>query len=331
MQEPSVPLLRLFEFETTTIQVEEQVDEKKELPRRKKEIVISHHQSQTRFFVEDLGNDVTLEMVVIPGGTFTMGASETEEGSEYSERPQHQVTVQPFFMGKYPVTQAQWQAVAALPQVDSTFNPNPSDFKGANRPVERISWYEAVEFCARLSKHTGRPYRLPAEAEWEYACRAGTTTPFHTGETITTELANYQGTDTFSDFYWRHLKGSYGEGPKGEYRGRTTSVGSFPANAFGLYDMHGNVLEWCADTWYSMLLSEGHEWYTLNYEGAPTDGSAWESNRNTLCNFRYDYRWLRGGSWRQTPEFCRSASRSFINAYNSHCNSVGFRVACATT
>jgi formylglycine-generating enzyme required for sulfatase activity len=326
MQEPSVPPLRLFEFETTTIQVEEQVDEKKELPRRKKEIVISRHQSQARFFVEDLGNDVTLEMVVIPGGTFTMGAPETEERSGYSERPQHQVTVQPFFMGKYPVTQAQWQAVAALPGVvDGTFNPNPSDFKGADRPVEQICWYEAVEFCARLSKHTGRPYRLPAEAEWEYACRAGTTTPFHTGETITTELANYQGTDTFNDFHWIPLKGSYGEGPKGEDRQRTTPVGSFPANAFGLYDMHGNVSEWCADTWHSMQLPEGYEWYTSNYEGAPTDGSAWESDKDT----RYNYRWLRGGSWKNTPGGCRSASRSFTGAVSSNHNHVGFRVACA--
>ncbi|MFM6071877.1 MAG: formylglycine-generating enzyme family protein, partial [Dolichospermum sp.] len=169
--------------------------------------------------------------------------------------PQHEVTIKPFSMGKYPITQAQWQAVAALPQVNQELKPNPSRFKGAKRPVERVSWHDAVEFCARLSNHSQRPYRLPSEAEWEYACRAGTITPFHFGETITTELANYNGNNT------------YGDGPKGVYRGETTEVGSFKiANEFGLYDMHGNVWEWCQDDWHN------------NYEGAPTDGSAWISN-----------------------------------------------------
>ncbi|MFM6271198.1 MAG: formylglycine-generating enzyme family protein, partial [Dolichospermum sp.] len=169
--------------------------------------------------------------------------------------PQHEVTIKPFSMGKYPITQAQWQAVAALPQVNQELKPNPSRFKGAKRPVEQVSWHEAVEFCARLSNYTKRPYRLPSEAEWEYACRAGTTTPFHFGDTITTELANYNGNYT------------YGDGSKGVYRKETTEVGSFKiANELGLYDMHGNVWEWCQDDWHN------------NYEGAPTDGSAWISN-----------------------------------------------------
>jgi formylglycine-generating enzyme required for sulfatase activity len=211
---------------------------------------------------------VTLEMVAIPGGTFLMGSPESEPERSDRESPQHTVTIQPFFMGKFPVTQAQWQAVASLPKVNIDLKPDPSNFKGANRPVEQVSWNDAVEFCARLSKATGREYRLPSEAEWEYACRAGTTTPFHFGETITTDLANYDGNYT------------YGSGSKGQYRKQTTDVGSFPANAFGLHDMHGNVWEWCQDTW--------HE----NYNGAPTDGSAWVDE-----NANQNIRILRGGSW----------------------------------
>ncbi len=209
---------------------------------------ISRKKCRAQYFTEDLGNGVTLEMVAIPGGTFMMGAPKNEQGSRDDERPQHQVTVQPFFMGRYPVTQAQWRAVAALPQVNKELDPNPSYFKGDDRPVERISWYDGLEFCARLNFRinftAGRDYRLPSEAEWEYACRAGTTTPFYFGETITTDLANYDGNYT------------YGNAPKGEFRQETTTVGSFPPNAFCLYDMHGNVWEWCADTWHD------------NYEGA---------------------------------------------------------------
>ncbi|MFM6344859.1 MAG: formylglycine-generating enzyme family protein, partial [Dolichospermum sp.] len=151
---------------------------------------------QARQFIENLSDGIQLEMVAIPGGTFMMGSPENEEGSTDDERPQHQVTIKPFCFGKYPITQAQWQAVAKLPQVNKELKPDPSRFKGANRPVEKVSWHDAVEFCARLSNYTKRPYRLPSEAEWEYACRAGTTTPFHFGDTITTELANYDGNYT---------------------------------------------------------------------------------------------------------------------------------------
>ncbi|MFM6727605.1 MAG: formylglycine-generating enzyme family protein, partial [Dolichospermum sp.] len=155
------------------------------------------------------------------------------------------------------------------------------------------------EFCARLSNHSQRPYRLPSEAEWEYACRAGTITPFHFGETITTELANYNGNNT------------YGDGPKGVYREETTEVGSFKiANEFGLYDMHGNVWEWCQDDWHN------------NYEGAPTDGSAWINRSN-------DRKVRRGGSWYDFSDFCRSASRNWDNAKFNY-NNFGFRVVCST-
>jgi formylglycine-generating enzyme required for sulfatase activity/ribosomal protein L25 (general stress protein Ctc) len=262
----------------------------------------------TQYFIEKL-EDINLEMVYIPGGKFQMGTDDQEINElceEYkvdyfqSESPQHKVIIEPFFMGKYPVTQAQWQVVAKMRRVDRPLNPDPSYFKGANRPVECVSWDEAVEFCKRLSNHTKREYRLPSEAEWEYACRAGTTRPFHFGETITTDLANYNGNYIF------------GNGVKGIYRQETTEVGSFKvANNFGLYDMHGNVWEWCQDYWHN------------NYEDAPTDGGAWQDT-----NKSNNIRMLRGGSWYDYPEDCRSASRDSANVddYNSN---IGFRVVCS--
>lgn len=220
------------------------------------------------------------------------------------ESPQHPVTIQPFFMGKFSVTQSQWKAVAALPKVNIDLNPDPSHFKGVNLPVEQVSWDDAIEFCARLSKKTEKTYRLPSEAEWEYACRAGTTTPFYFGETITTDLGNYRGTDW--DYQGTVYPGNYAQGPKGEYREQTTDVGKFPANPFGLFDMHGNIWEWCQDEW--------HE----NYNGAPKDGSAWLIDND-------NYRLLRGGSWDFDPWFCRSAVRNY-GARDLRVNAVGFRV-----
>jgi formylglycine-generating enzyme required for sulfatase activity len=268
--------------------------------------IIRREQGQAKYLTEDLGNGVNLVMAEIPGGSFTMGSLEGEERSTHRERPQHQVTIQPFYMGKYPITQAQWQRVAQLPQVNRKLEPNPSYFKGGNRPVERVSWYDAVEFCARLASVTKRAYSLPSEAQWEYACRAGTTTPFHFGETLTTDLANYNGEYT------------YGDGPKGIYRKETTEVGSFGvANAFGLYDMHGNVWEWCLDDWHS------------NYEGAPTDGSPWFNGNDNLSQ-KQGKSVLRGGSWIDLPEYCRSAYRFyFIWAVRDNSTyDIGFRVAC---
>lgn len=218
-----------------------------------------------------------------------MGSPETEEGRDDNdnEGPQHRVEVGEFLIGKYPVTQAQYQAI---------MGENPSDFSGANNPVEDVNWHKAKKFCKRLSKKTGREYRLPSKAEWEYACRAGTTTPFYFGETITTDLANYDGNYT------------YGKEAKGVYREKTTPVGSFPPNAFGLYDMCGNVWEWCEDVW--------HE----NYEGAPNDWSVWLTGWLTG-----GHRVMRGGSWYNNPRHCRCAFRDrylLVNddAYN------GFRI-----
>ena len=259
------------------------------------------------YYEEPLGEGIEpLTMVAIPGGTFLMGSPPNEKDSFKDERPQHEVTVSNFFMGKYPITQAQWRAVASRKdlKVEKDLDPDPSHFKDRggsstrrDRPVEQVNWYDAVEFCARLSKLTGREYRLPSEAEWEYACRAGTTTPFYFGETITGELANYDASKT------------YAEEATGEYREDTTPVGQFPPNAFGLYDMHGNVWEWCADTWHS------------NYDGAPTDGSAWTEKGN---NNRSP---LRGGSWYNLPNVCRSACRSYFNR-RVLLNNYGFRVVC---
>ena len=204
-----------------------------------------------RFLQEKLPNDVLLDMVYIPDGRFFMGSPKGEEGRDWCqefnksltnvEGPQHRVKVPAFYMGKYPVTQAQWYSVALLDDVDRALQPSPSYFKGKNRPVEQVSWDDAVEFCKRLSKHTNRDYRLPSESEWEYACRARTTTPFYFGETLWDELANYCAQDR--EIGGKLYKGAYGAGKKGQVRKQTTEVGIFPPNDFSLYDMHGNVWE----------------------------------------------------------------------------------------
>ncbi|WP_414578458.1 caspase, EACC1-associated type [Anabaena sp. CCY 9402-a] len=267
--------------------------------------IINRSRGRAEFFTEDLGNGVVLEMVSIPGGQFLMGSPEGELERMDDESPQHTVNIQPFFMGKFPVTQGQWAVVAAFDKVNIDLNPDPSNFKGANRPVECVSWDDTVEFCARLSKKTGKIYRLPSEAEWEYACRAGTTTPFYFGETITTDLANYRGTDW--DYQGTVYPGNYGQGSKGEFRQQTTEVGKFPANLFGLFDMCGNIWEWCQDKW--------HE----NYNNAPTKGRAWLLNKDN------QNRLLRGGSWYNNPRDCRSAYRS-SSPRDIRGSSLGFRV-----
>jgi formylglycine-generating enzyme required for sulfatase activity len=270
-------------------------------------IVINRTQKTAQYYLEDLGNGITLDMVLIPGGNFQMGSPEDELERSDSESPQHLVNIQQFCMGRYPVTQAQWKAVAALPQINRKLDADPSNFKGDKRPVEQVSWYDAIEFCDRLAAHTKRQYRLPSEAEWEYACRAGTTTPFHFGETITSELANYNANYT------------YGAGVKGTYREETTEVGIFGvANNFGLYDMHGNVWEWCLDDWHN------------NYEGATTDGSPWFDNDNENLYQKQGRAMLRGGSWFYNPRDCRSASRLNDIGRDNHGTSVGFRVVCAS-
>jgi formylglycine-generating enzyme required for sulfatase activity len=217
------------------------------------------------------------------------------------ERPQHEVHLQPFYLGRYPITQAQWRIVAGYERVTRELNPDPSYFKGNNRPVENVSWEDTEEFCQRLAAKIGKDYCLPSEAQWEYACRAATTTPFHFGKIITTDLANYYGNY------------SYNDSPKGKFRQQTTEVGSFPANAWGLCDMHGNVWEWCADDWQE------------DYTGAPSDGSAWLKTAKNDQN--KSNKLLRGGAWLNLPGLCRSATRSDLSRDNFNF-SVGFRVGC---
>ena len=257
----AVPLLlREFEFESVTVDSRGTVKKK--------------GKGQARVFTENIRGE-TLQMVEIRGGTFLMGS----QGYRV-EIPQHKVTVQPFYMGMFEVTQLQWRAVASLPKVSRDLNPDPSGFKGDTLPVESVSWEDAVEFCARLSKATGREYRLPSEAEWEYACRAGTKTDFAFGETITTDLVNYNGNNP------------YGSAPKGTYREKTTPVGQMAvANAFGLYDMHCNVYEWVLDPWHD------------TYSNSPTDGSVWEKAGKP------GLRVVRGGAWISKGQVCRSSNR----------------------
>ncbi|KAI9130443.1 SUMF1/EgtB/PvdO family nonheme iron enzyme [Acaryochloris sp. CCMEE 5410] len=261
--------------------------------------VIEQQENQAEQSLIMLPGEVPLSLVRIPEGQFWMGAQKNEVDALDTEYPRHQVSVPSFWMGQYSVTQRQWQAVAGLSKVKMELNPDCSKFTGETLPVEKVSWYQAIEFCERLSRHSGQDYRLPTEAEWEYACRAGTETPFYCGETITTDQANYYGDDT------------YGQGPKGQFRQKTTAVGSFAANAFGLFDMHGNVWEWCLDHW--------HEDYT----NAPTDGTAWLSNNDNHSHV------LRGGSWGLYPRSCRSASRG---RYEPGLRNlvVGFRVVCVS-
>ena len=238
---------------------------------------------------EILPKSILLEMVKIPAGSFLMGTEEAEvirlcKEYEYekdwykNEMPQYRVNLQEFYLGKYPITQEQYQAVIGN---------NPSKFKNnPKNPVETVSWDDAQAFCQKLSAKTGKKYRLPSEAEWEYACRAGTQTRYYFGNN------EYQ----LGEYAWyRDNSGS-----------KPHPVGQKKPNNWGLYDMHGNVWEWCEDGW--------HE----NYQNAPTDGTAWNEN-HSVTNPRV----LRGGSWLNNPRNCRSAARfnfSSRYAYN------GFRV-----
>jgi formylglycine-generating enzyme required for sulfatase activity len=262
---------------------------------------IEKSQAECEIFVEDLGNGVTIELARIPAGKFQMGSPANEEGRSNDEGPQHEVRVGEFLMGRHEVTQRQWRAVAALPKVKLDLNADPSRFKGGDLPVENVSWDEAKEFIARLNRKLGLTeqtgYRLPSEAEWEYAARARATTPFAFGATITPAIVNYDGNYP------------YGGAAKGEYREKTIAVGSLgSANAWGLFDMHGNVWEWCEDDWHG------------NYDGAPTDGRAWVDVPSRGSN-----RVLRGGGWITSAVNCRSAFRIYVTpGYRD--DNLGFRL-----
>jgi formylglycine-generating enzyme required for sulfatase activity len=273
--------LRAFAFDVVTLD-----SDGRETERRR---------GRAQQFSERLGKRAILHMVQIPGATFTMGAPASDAGSSQFERPQRLVTVPPFYLAKYPVTIDQWRAVmGALPPAMKGLN---RQFRVSGRqPVVCVSCGEAEAFCAKLSRTTRRTYRLPTEAEWEYACRAGTTSPFAFGESITQEVVNHDGT------LFRLLGKDCA----------TTPVGSLGvANAFGLFDMHGNVWEWCRDYWHA------------DYQGAPVDGSAWR------CDADQGTRVLRGGSWFAQARCCRAAERRFGGHPGVRSREIGFRVVMA--
>jgi len=245
-------------------------------------IKMAYKSSHASGFIMHLDQDIGLPMIKIPGGTYLMGSKDLENA-----RPQHQVTIRTFYMSQHEITQAQWRKVANLPQVKIALPESPLAHEGDKMPVRHISWEEAGEFCERLSRAAGKTFRLPTEAEWEYACRAGTTTPYYFGMGITSKLVNYNGENS--------------DGP--------VTVGSFLSNNFGLYDMHGNLWEWCQDLYHD------------NYEGAPVDGSPWLTGKVWIS-----MRVIRGGSWMANDKAsCRSDSRR-PNPQQKRNPDVGFRV-----
>jgi formylglycine-generating enzyme required for sulfatase activity len=237
---------------------------------------------------KEFTNSIGMKFVWIPPGSFMMGSPKEEKDRKMGEI-QHKVTLtKGFYMGVYPVTQEQWREIMGN---------NPSCFKGEkNLPVEMVSWDDCQEFIKKLRGKDKKPYRLPTEAEWEYACRAGTKTPFHFGETISTDQANYNG----------HFR--YGDGKIGVSRGKTTPVGRFPANAFGLFDMHGNVYQWCQDR-------DGD--YPQN---EVVDPKGPDGDRGRV---------MRGGCFYEPPRFCRSVYRTCADPEATF-RSFGFRVCFST-
>ena len=220
------------------------------------------------------------EMVVIPAGSFKMG--DLSGKGEYEEKPVHEVKISySFAVGKYEVTQAEWEGVMGN---------NPSEFKGARKPVETVTWGEAKSFVKKLSEQTGKDYRLLSESEWEHMARAGSTTEYPWGDEIDSSKAKYDSED--------------GSGES------TVTVGSYSANAFGVYNTVGNVAEWVEDCWHKI------------YKDAPIDGSAWLSENEGNCGLRVK----RGGSWNLLPRYLRSASRYWYNA-SVRSDFIGFRIA----
>lgn len=263
-------------------------------------------------------NHAGMTFALIPAGSFLMGSRDpaievarrcnmpnAQYGWFVDEHPRHEVTIESaFYMSIHEVTQAAYETVTTAGAGGKNNKKQsgdcPEEFRGANKPVVFVSWSDAEQFCKNLSKQeteSGRTYALPTEAQWEYACRAGDGTPFAFGETLSTDLANYDGGYT------------YGDGLKGETRGRTMPVGSFPANSWGLHDMHGNVSEWCAD------------WY------APYDRAPVSNPRGPDKSDPPNQRVVRGGAWRSYPGACRSACR-LRASLNSRLNHIGFRVCC---
>jgi uncharacterized protein (TIGR02996 family) len=272
---PAGELLRLTHTLTQTIDA----PDRPALEARLRSLLTGGARSVGPFWSNPLG----MKFVLIPPGVFLMG-SPPDEIKESEDETQYRVTLtQGFWMSVHPVTQGHWQAVMGA---------NPSGLRGETLPVEQVSWVDCQAFCERLSQQDGKRYRLPTEAEWEYACRGGTTTPFHFGETISPDQANYDA------------RIIYGKGKEGVSRQQTTPVGSFPPNAWGLHDMHGNVWEWCNDFY------------------GPYPASDMKDPQGDPSGY---LRVLRGGSWFTNPEGCRSAFRT-RNLPTRHYGDFGCRV-----
>jgi formylglycine-generating enzyme required for sulfatase activity len=254
-------------------------------------------------------NSIGMKLTLIPEGKFLMGSPAAEEERD-PEELQHEVAItRPFYMGVYEVTQGQYGVL--MDKKDKKTLANPSFFKaGPDHPVEQVRWIQAVEFCKRLSelpeeKKAGRVYRLPTEAEWEYACRAGTTTVFHFGKALSSKQANFNGIFP------------YGGAAKGTNLQKPEKVGSYPPNAWGLYDMHGNVSEWCAD------------WYDPDYyKNSPKENPTGPPKGVLSTGFADDYfRVVRGGCWLDEARACRAAYRFRLQPSEPY-RLVGFRVVC---
>lgn len=273
----SEELVDRFSFETVTLNDRAEIIERK--------------QKEAFCYTVDI-NGVPLEMVYIPAGSFLMGGSSEWFPNSDVEEPIHLVTLKSFFMAKYPTTQAQYQAIMGN---------NPSEFKGDDRhPVEKVSWDNAIKFCHQLSELTNKHFSLPSESQWEYTCRAGSNTLFYCGQKINADLVNYIGCDRFDE--------TNREDVRNRFQGKTTCVGKYPPNPWGLYDMHGNVWEWCLDSQHK------------NYIGAPIDGSAW-TNADEKNLYSHP---VRGGAWNDFSWQCMSYKRMFAdNHYQTPHN--GFR------
>lgn len=259
---------------------------------------ISKQPGAAQSFTEPLPEGAFIEMVKLPARQASVGSPLTEKGRMPDEDEPHLIAFDTFFISKHPITQFQWRAVASLPQIEIALDTSPSHFTGLGNPVEQVSWFDAVEFCARLSRHTQRSYRLPTEVEWEYACRGATETPFCFGEMLTPELANYQTCGI------KELRlAAQNSDLASETEGHTTAVDGFAiANPFGLYDMHGNVCEWC--------LKSSHDEFEIE-------------------DLRYQQP-TRGGSWKSSPLICRAAV-NIMFASQTKDSSVGFRVVHAAS
>lgn len=259
--------------------------------------------SNADIFKEDFGNGIVMNMVRVPAGIFTMGSPDSQKERNKSESPQHLVTVSEFYLGQTLVTQAQWQIIMGN---------NPSVFRGNSQlPVDSVTWLDSTDFCNKLSEKVNKIYRLPTEAEWEYACRAGTSTPFSFGDAITSTVVNYNAEHPYGMVDATNGNYPYDGAPKGEFRDKTTPVGSFPPNLFGLYDMHGNINEWCLDEWID------------NYNVFPSDGSA---RGDVSSRDKQKEHVFRGGACYNYAYFCCSSHREYGTSLNPD-RFTGMRVA----